>query len=74
MITVQSFVKNESITIFLDYAGINEMIDYLNFIKDRDVSFHLNEGNELNEVPFGDNMFVVPHIKILNVDKLNSFR
>ena len=72
MITVQSFVKNDSITIFFDNKGIDEMIDYLNSIKNEDVSFHLSDGNELETTPIDDKMFVVPHIKILNVDKLNS--
>lgn len=70
MITVQSFVKNDSIVIFLDNQGIDEMINYLKFIKNKDTSFHLSGGNELEETAFDEKLFVIPHVKILNVDKL----
>lgn len=72
MITIQGFIKNESITIFLDNDGIDEMISYLNFIRDKDCSFHLSEGNELEQTPFDEKMFVVPHLKILNTNKLEN--
>lgn len=72
MITIQSFIKNDSITIFLDNEGIDEMISYLNFIKNKDTSFHLSEGNELEGTPFDEKMFTVPHLKILNIDKLEK--
>lgn len=72
MITIQSFIKNDSMTIFLDNNGIDEMIRYLNFIKNKDCSLHLSEGNELEQTPFDENMFVVPHLKILNINKLEN--
>mgnify|MGYP000856053773 FL=1 len=71
MINVQSFIKDDSIIIFFDNEGIDEMISYLNFIKNNDTSFHLNGGNELDENPFDEKMFVIPHIKIINPDKLD---
>lgn len=72
MITIQSYIKNDSITIFLDNDGIDEMIRYLNFIKKKDCSLHLSEDNELEQTPFDENMFVVPHLKILNTNKLEN--
>jgi hypothetical protein len=70
MITIQSYTKIDNITIFFDNEGIEEMISYLSFIKNKDESFHLSIGNELTESPFDTETFVVPHVKIINVDKL----
>jgi hypothetical protein len=70
MIAIQGFKKSkDSIFIILDERGIDEMIDYLNFIKNES-SMHLNEGNELssNMDDIDDDMYLVPHVKIVNVD------
>jgi hypothetical protein len=72
MITIQSNIKISSVTIFFDNEGIEEMIGFLTHIKNRDVSFHLSIGNELEETPFDEDMFVVPHAKIINIDKLDD--
>jgi hypothetical protein len=48
------------------------MISYLNFIKNTDTNFHLTICNELDEIPFDEKIPVVPHIKILNVDRLEE--
>jgi hypothetical protein len=72
MITIQGFKKSkDSIFILLDNEGIEEMIGYLNFIKNQDSSIHLNEGNELiKDNDIDDDMYFVPHVKIVNIDKL----
>ena len=57
---------------FLDTEGITEIIDFLTLIKDKDTSFHLSIGNELEEKPFDEDLFVVPHAKIINIDKLET--
>jgi hypothetical protein len=74
MIAFQGFKKSkDSFFILLDTDGIEEMIGYLNFIKNQDSSIHLNEGNELiNHHDMDDDMYFVPHIKIINIDKLND--
>ena len=72
MITIQSFIKIDSITIFFDNEGIEEMINYLNFIKNNDASFHLSSGNELADIPFDEKFIVVPHLKMININKLDK--
>ena len=72
MITIQGYINTDSIAIFFDNKGIDEMIGYLNFIKKNDVSFHLTGGNELDEMPFDEKMLVIPHLKIINIDKLDN--
>jgi hypothetical protein len=71
MIAFQGFKKsNDSIFIVLDNEGIDELINYLNFIKDVDSSIHLNEGNELVvDDNIEDDMFYIPHVKLINLDK-----
>jgi hypothetical protein len=78
MITIQGFKEhNAGVFIVFDTAGIDEMIDYLNFIKSNDASMHLNVGNELgDEIEVypndGEEMYIVPHLKIINIDKLEK--
>ena len=72
MIAIQDFKKsNDSIFIILDTKGIGEMIDYLNFIK-KASSMQLNKGNELsiNNQNIDDNMLLISHVKIINLDIL----
>jgi hypothetical protein len=72
MLTIQSDLKTPSIEIYMDTSGIDEFIEYLNFIKNRDISYHLNSGNELDEEPFNEKIFVVHHLKLINVDRLEK--
>jgi hypothetical protein len=78
MITIQAFKDyTHSIYIVFDKEGIDEMISYLNLIRDNDTSMHLNEGNELGghvEVTpsEGGEMYIVPHLKIINIDNLEK--
>ena len=60
MITIQSHIENTSITIFFDKEGIDEMIEFLNFIKNKDESLHLTIGNELEKNPFDEELFCYP--------------
>lgn len=76
MITIQAFKNHpHSIFIVFDKEGIEDMISYLNSIKEKDSSMHLNEGNELEgelqvtPVEGGD-MYTIPHLKIINIDNL----
>ena len=72
MISLQGFKDSKnSIHLLLDSEGIDELIDYLTFIKNEDSSFHLNEGNELSNFDdIEDEMFSIPHLKIINLDKI----
>lgn len=74
MITIQGFEKSkDSIFILFDTEGINEMIEYLTFIRDKDSSIHLNEGNELSDQDdIEEDMYFIPHVKLINIDKLGS--
>ena len=74
MIAIQGFKKSkDSIFLVFDTEGIDEMIEYLNFIKNNDSSMHLNEGNELSSDAddIDDDMYLIPHVKIVNIDKLS---
>lgn len=73
MIAIQGYKEsNDSIFLVFDTEGINEMIDYLNFIKDRDSSIHLTKGNELSSdtKEVEDDMYLITHVKLINIDKL----
>lgn len=72
MITLQGYKNsNDSIMILFDSNGIDEFIGYLNFIKSNDASMHLNIGNELgDESKMNNDMFIIPHFKIVNLDKI----
>ena len=73
MITVQGYKNTrDSIMLIFDMKGIDEMIEYLNFIKTHDASMHLNIGNELNNdtKDIDDDMLIIPHLKIINLDRL----
>jgi hypothetical protein len=72
MIAIQGYKNsNKSITILFDANGIDEFINYLNFIKSKDASMHLNIGNELaDELVYDNEMFIIPHLKIINLDRI----
>ena len=75
MIAIQGFKKSkDSIFLIFDNEGIDEMIDYLNFIKNSDSSMHLTEGNELSsdDSDIDGDMYLIPHVKIINIDKLDD--
>ncbi len=78
MITIQAFKEQgHSVYLVFDTVGIDEMIKYLNFIKTHDASMHLNVGNELGDEVLiypieGGDMDIVPHVKIINLDKLEK--
>ncbi len=71
MIAFQGFKDSkDSIFLVLDNEGIDELIDYLNFIKNVDSSMHLNEGNELvSNDDIDDDMYYIPHVKLINLEK-----
>ena len=71
MISFQGFKDTkDSIFLVLDNEGIDELIDYLNFIKNQDSSMHLNEGNELVSTDeIDEDMYFIPHVKLINLDK-----
>lgn len=73
MIAIQGFKSSkDSVFLILDLKGINEMIEYLNFLKEKDSSMHLNQGNELSSDirDIEDDMYLIPHMKIINIDKI----
>jgi hypothetical protein len=72
MIGFQGFKDSkDSVFLVLDNEGIDELIDYLNFIKNIDSSMHLNIGNELvSNDDIDDDMYYIPHVKLINSDKL----
>ncbi len=63
MITIESDKKSDGIEIFLDREGVDELIDYLQFIKNENETFHLTVGNELSEEPIKGG-YCVKHVKL----------
>ena len=73
MIAIQGYKESkDSVFLIFDNEGIHEMIDYLNFIKDKDSSMHLSKGNELSSdtEEVEDDMYLITHVKLINIDKL----
>ena len=72
MIVIESTKQDVSINIFLDHEGIDELIDFLNYIKKNDESLHLTQGNELEETPITANGKLIDSVKLIYVSKKNS--
>ena len=67
MMTFEIDSSKEGIEVYLDDNGINELIRYLNFIKDNQDHYHLVVGNELDEELNQDNNKLVKHVKLVYV-------
>ena len=56
------------IEVLLDDNGVDELINYLNFIKSNQESFHLLAGNELNECKSQSENVLIKHVKLIYID------
>ncbi len=57
--------SKDSIEVFFDTVGIDELIDYLNTIKKSRDHYHLIIGNELDTEPVDQNNTLVKHVKLV---------
>lgn len=55
------------VDILLDKEGVEELINYLQFIKLNEESIHLTAGNELNDDPSQNMNNNVKHVKIVYI-------
>jgi len=67
MIKFEINESKEGIEIILDAEGIDELINYLQFIKSNQESFHLVAGNELNVEASQNANELVKHVKLVYV-------
>lgn len=58
----------KSLEIYLDTRGVEELITYLNFIKDKHEHMHLIVGNELTGEKQNDCNISIDHVKLINID------
>lgn len=65
MITFEIDSSNEGIELYIDANGINDLIRYLNFIKNNDDSYHLLIGNELDDQLYQVDNKLVKHVKLI---------
>jgi hypothetical protein len=68
MITFEIDSSKEGVEVYLDANGVNELIRYLNFIKNNQDHYHLIVGNELDEKVNQIDNRVVKHVKLIYVD------
>ena len=69
MITIESQQKIDSVNIFVDNEGVNELIDYLNYVKKNDESMHLVIGNE---TPIIEGNSTIKHVKLIYLSTASS--
>ena len=64
MINFELDTTKESLSIYVNREGVDELIRYLQFIKDEDDHIHLVIGNELSNEIFEDGNSLIKHVKI----------
>lgn len=57
----------EGVEILVDTEGVDELINYLYFIKNNRESIHLVAGNELNEEASQNENEIIKHVKLVYV-------
>jgi hypothetical protein len=65
MITFEIDSSKEGVEIYLDANGVDELIRYLNFIKNNQDHCHLVVGNELEDKLNQDDNKIVKHVKLI---------
>lgn len=68
MIKFEMDSSKEGIEILLDSIGVDELINYLHYIKANQESFHLVAGNELNEEASQNENEIIKHVKLVYVE------
>lgn len=68
MIKFEIDKSKEGIEVFLDADGVDELINYLKFIKNNQESFHLLAGNELNECKNQNENVLIKHVKLIYIE------
>ena len=68
MLTFEIDGSNEGIEVFLDAEGIEEMINYLNYIKEHSDHHHLIVGKELDSKLINSANKLVKHVKLVYLD------
>jgi hypothetical protein len=65
MIQFEIEKDKQSVEVYLNSAGIDELIRYLNFIKENQGHYHLIIGNELSESLINTNNVIVKHVNLI---------
>ncbi|MEZ4771630.1 MAG: hypothetical protein R3D00_00525 [Bacteroidia bacterium] len=60
--------SKEGVEILLDSLGVDELINYLHFIKNNQESIHLIAGNELNEEMSQNEKEIIRHVKLVYLE------
>ena len=60
--------SKEGVEVLLDSMGVEELINYLRFIKNNQESFHLVAGNELNEDASQNENEIIKHVKLVYLE------
>jgi len=68
MMTFEIDSSKEGIEVYLDSNGVDELIRYLNYIKNNQDHYHLVAGNELDEERNQSDNILVKHVKLIYVD------
>jgi hypothetical protein len=68
MIKFEMENNKEGVEILLDSLGVEELINYLHFIKNNQESIHLVAGNELNEDASQNNNEIIKHVKLVYIE------
>lgn len=70
MIKIEVDKQGKGIEMMLDAEGIEEMISFLNYIRENNESFHLAARNELAEGPPKISHATIAHAKMIYVTDL----
>ena len=69
MITIEMDKASDAVDIILDAQGVDEMITYLNFIKDKKDHMHLCVGNELGDSSITKGSELVKFVTLIYSDE-----
>lgn len=72
MLNIEIDESKVGIEIYIDTKGIEELIEYLNFIKSSKDHIHLVTGNELDELIVKEGKISVKHVKQTYIDELKN--
>ena len=68
MIKIEIENNEDGIEILLDYDGVNELISYLNYIKNEKEHFHLTAGNELSEIESYNGNKLIKYLRLQYIE------
>ncbi len=68
MIKFEIDIDTVSVEVLLDSDGVDELVNYFHFIKEKKESMHLTVGNELNGEYSQNGNKIINHVKLIFIE------